>query len=1163
MTQHKVYMNQIHCSSLLCELAQMWRNQALCDAIIKAGSITAKAHRLVLVAACPMLKSMESASVGSHLEIRLASDIKEESINTFLQYLYEGCMVLTEDNYKDIEKIGRILQVDSVIKCCSDFYKCLNSSSQYKYDYYDHVEFKHVRQTDMLKFSEKSNKRSMDSKNTSQGGKRQKVLNSDSPSFGANPKTDDLPGPPNFNSPKDHNRPFKIGPASMSRRPNGGVDVVEDGVQIHHVDKDTSPGSSHVVDTSSAMSVSVASQIQPDINVQVVNIGNTHHTSSPSVISRIPNKPPLSGPFPTETVDNRSDSPIFVAGVGVRGYGATMVPPSKSFAMGSPTMVPVGPAQFPTFVKDTISTSNTEEEVGMKSRSESQSSLTTSPDLSIVKKEPGISTPFVEVQEQGMMMIRRTDTDSEQQEEVSSDLEIEEPPPDDSFTGDPGSEASWIGGQAGENESSTEKGSWHSVETRGPYAVNEEQGGEVKFDRNEMKFDGTDLKFYDEVLPGHRLIRIEGSKKACAYCDIQRLKTKSGWQIKSYFKCLACDIPLCKSDKECFLRYHELRLEQPNVPPKELHKRLKTKNKPLLLHNVTPSQMKSSNTSSPSPNISIEESVTTADIIRAHLSPSDFSEQNPAPPLLTPYLYNTSNVPPLDIDSPEHSNSGTPEKLDTLPQVNKKEEKQTPKAGITRKSRKSVKTKPMKIVFNEEENDALGSDDSEFRKTQRPGLLKKEKSSPISLPFTEQNIVESHFTITLNNENSPGITGTSENQPNLEPVPSDNVSNVDTKDMCMKDDEGQIHRLVSNPGHKALTCVYCKMTGNKTACGWHIKCYYRCNDLSNYMELVMRNQSRKGGNSRLNPRLQEDEGFTQYLLSGTLEIPASDWTVDPAHRLVSTDERKLRPCYYCSLTKVKTKSGWFLYFALITEVVEPLAVRGFFCSDKSLSFPYKEGSVSNNAVYATGGLPLVFVIVTAYNVIPLKKLYRIWVSYAFGISSIYFFMNVVKLFYGELRPNFFEACKPVWPNMNCSSYVTDFNCTGSNRKAAIESMRSFPSSHAGITIFGMLYLIIFTQEVFMNRRKQYHLGWAIFQWAGFLWAVYAGMSRITDNKHHIQDVIGGYIIGGATSYWVAYYWSGLGEIGNPRPEKDGKAQNHLITHCSCQNGITVGKPKES
>lgn len=311
-----------------------------------------------------MLKSMESASVGSHLEIRLASDIKEESINTFLQYLYEGCMVLTEDNYKDIEKIGRILQVDSVIKCCSDFYKCLNSSSQYKYDYYDHVEFKHVRQTDMLKFSEKSNKRATDSKITGQSGKRQRIHNSDSSLFSATSRMDDRSGSSNFSNLKDPIRPYKMGPASVSRRTNGSVDVVEDGVQIQHVDKDSSSSSPQVVDTASSMSVSIASQIQPDVNVQVLNMINTHSTSSPSVGPRIPSKPPLTGPFPTESTDGRSDSPIFIAGAVSRGFGATVVPPSKSFAMGSPTMVPVGPAQFPTFVKENLSMpTNAEEDV--------------------------------------------------------------------------------------------------------------------------------------------------------------------------------------------------------------------------------------------------------------------------------------------------------------------------------------------------------------------------------------------------------------------------------------------------------------------------------------------------------------------------------------------------------------------------------------------------------------------------------------------------------------------------------------------------------------------------------------------------------------------------------------------------------------------------------
>ena len=96
----------------------------------------------------------------------------------------------------------------------------------------------------------------------------------------------------------------------------------------------------------------------------------------------------------------------------------------------------------------------------------------------------------------------------------------------------------------------------------------------------------TSLGDLEEPWPGHRLIRIEGCKKACAFCDINRLKTKSGWQIKSYFKCKACDVPLCKSNKECFMKYHELRLEQPDVSPKELQKRLKAQTKPMMIHNI-------------------------------------------------------------------------------------------------------------------------------------------------------------------------------------------------------------------------------------------------------------------------------------------------------------------------------------------------------------------------------------------------------------------------------------------------------------------------------------------------------------------------------------------------------------------------------------------------
>lgn len=123
-----------------------------------------------MMAACPMLQSMDHAASGSKLEIRLSPDIKQQSIQSFLQYLYEGFMMVTEDNYKDIEKIGRLLQVDSVIKCCADFCKSLavgrrslSNADQYRYTFCDMIEFRHVRSSDLQRtISENQVKRSHD-----------------------------------------------------------------------------------------------------------------------------------------------------------------------------------------------------------------------------------------------------------------------------------------------------------------------------------------------------------------------------------------------------------------------------------------------------------------------------------------------------------------------------------------------------------------------------------------------------------------------------------------------------------------------------------------------------------------------------------------------------------------------------------------------------------------------------------------------------------------------------------------------------------------------------------------------------------------------------------------------------------------------------------------
>lgn len=65
-------------------------------------------------------------------------------------------------------------------------------------------------------------------------------------------------------------------------------------------------------------------------------------------------------------------------------------------------------------------------------------------------------------------------------------------------------------------------------------------------------------EFQNLEATGHRLVRNTGPKyKPCVLCQLKKVRTKSGWYVNTYFKCLACDVPLCKSPiRDCFRHYH-------------------------------------------------------------------------------------------------------------------------------------------------------------------------------------------------------------------------------------------------------------------------------------------------------------------------------------------------------------------------------------------------------------------------------------------------------------------------------------------------------------------------------------------------------------------------------------------------------------------------------
>ncbi|XP_061182946.1 myoneurin-like isoform X2 [Saccostrea echinata] len=295
----KFYTNQIHSSSLLCQLATMWKSQVLCDAIIRSGSVVTKAHRVVLVAACPMLQSMENAAVGSHLEVRLAADIKQESIQTFLQYLYEGFMMLTEQNCRDVEKIARLLQVDNVIKCCADFNKCLSSKTghmsandQYKYTFHDMVEFKHVRSSEMQKtVQERTTKRTSDfPQPPSPGNKRQRTqdMHADDAASMASSYSHVAPDP--WDRVPKLGMPFHARGGQGSQQP-GVIDIVEDSLELIQTDPPDSSGDRSNKDqrlSQKSVSIAVASKISNNTNLQIVDVATEQARPEPRSRNSMP-----------------------------------------------------------------------------------------------------------------------------------------------------------------------------------------------------------------------------------------------------------------------------------------------------------------------------------------------------------------------------------------------------------------------------------------------------------------------------------------------------------------------------------------------------------------------------------------------------------------------------------------------------------------------------------------------------------------------------------------------------------------------------------------------------------------------------------------------------------------------------------------------------------
>ena len=259
--------------------------------------------------------------------------------------------------------------------------------------------------------------------------------------------------------------------------------------------------------------------------------------------------------------------------------------------------------------------------------------------------------------------------------------------------------------------------------------------------------------------------------------------------------------------------------------------------------------------------------------------------------------------------------------------------------------------------------------------------------------------------------------------------------------------------------------------------------------------------------------------------------------------------------------------------ALKKNVIEPFR-RGFFCSDVSIRYPVVEDTLSTGRVVISFGFMLILIVfvgewlkssvgmldVGESSVIRKTKTGTkpfIWIQkyltprkwffsalkfffvYMWAVLASQVLVNILKHSLGTLRPNFFARCNP---NVKCQNedeqflYHTEYVCQGITSKEEASLRTSFPSGHSAFSATTALFLVCYIQKkmnkpisfTFFGSGKELDTIRALMalaiQYVCFEISIGTSLLRILDYKHHLLDVIVGYVLGGIIGYSAAYHY---------------------------------------
>ncbi|KAF3687544.1 Phospholipid phosphatase-related protein type 2 [Channa argus] len=151
----------------------------------------------------------------------------------------------------------------------------------------------------------------------------------------------------------------------------------------------------------------------------------------------------------------------------------------------------------------------------------------------------------------------------------------------------------------------------------------------------------------------------------------------------------------------------------------------------------------------------------------------------------------------------------------------------------------------------------------------------------------------------------------------------------------------------------------------------------------------------------------------------------------------------------------------------------------------------------------------------------LRRIVRFLGVFSFGLFTTTIFANAGQVVTGNQTPHFLSTCKPNYTALGCQSplqYISEHRaCTG-NPYLVASARKSFPSKDAALSFYSAIYTVMYVTLVF--RTKGTRLTKPTLCLVLLSLAVLVGVLRVTEHRNHWNDILAGFVTGGAIAAFL-------------------------------------------